>query len=340
MSKKLKFAIIGCGHIGKRHAKMVIDNPECELVALCDTANKEDLSLGELSSYNFFNNIEELINSNIKFDVASVCTPNGYHADQSIKLLKSGHHVVCEKPMGLNSKECQAIISTSEEQNKKVFCVMQNRYSPPSKWLKEIIASNLLGEIFFVQVNCFWNRDERYYNNSSWRGTKEFDGGTLFTQFSHFIDTLYWTLGDIRVSSAIFKDFNHSQLTNFEDSGIVNFEFGKIGVGTLNYSTSVWNENLESSITIIAEKGSLKIGGQYMDKVEICNVENYKMPKLAPINEPNDYGSYKGSAANHKYVIQNVVDTLSGKNKETTNAHQGLRVVEIIEKIYKLKSSN
>ncbi len=339
MGSRIKFAIIGCGHIGKRHAKMVIENSACELIALCDIANKKNLNLEGLSDYPLFNSIEELINSNLQFDVACVCTPNGLHAEQSIKLLKNKKHVVCEKPLGLTSKQCKAIISTSKEVGKKVFCVMQNRYSPPSAWLKEITSNDILGEIYMVQVNCFWNRDDRYYGNSNWRGTEELDGGTLFTQFSHFIDTLYWTLGEIKINSAVFKDFNHQNSTTFEDSGVVNFEFRKGGLGVLNYSTSVWNENLESSITIIAEKGSVKIGGQYMDKVDICNVEKYKMPKLAPINEPNDYGSYKGSAANHQYVIQNVVDTLNGNKEVATNVFEGFKVVEIIEKIYKLKSS-
>lgn len=340
MNSKIKFAIIGFGHIGKRHAKMITQNQSCDLVAICDISPKANLELGDFSNITFFNKLDDLIKAELDFDVACICTPNGLHAQQSIILLENGNHVVCEKPMGLNSQECQAVINKSKEVGKKVFCVMQNRYSPPSKWLKEIVSENVLGEIYLVQINCFWNRDKRYYSNSDWRGTKKLDGGTLFTQFSHFIDTLYWILGEIKISSTVMRDFNHKDLTSFEDSGIVNFEFKKNGLGTLNYSTSVWNENLESSITIIAEKGSVKVGGQYMDKVDICNVENYKMPKLAPINEPNDYGSYRGSAANHQYVIQNVVDTLNGEKDVTTNAFEGFKVVEIIENIYKLKSSN
>ena len=340
MSRPIKFAILGFGHIGRRHACMILQNSNSELVAICDVLPKNQLDLESFNSIPFFKNIDELIQSDLSFDVVCVCTPNGLHADQSIKILDRGFHVVCEKPMALSKKECEAVILKSKEVSKHVFCVMQNRYSPPSIWLKDIVKKNILGEIYFVQVNCFWNRDERYYNNSSWRGTNELDGGTLFTQFSHFIDTIYWVFGDINVNSAIFKDFNHKNLTNFEDTGVVNFDFKNGGIGTLNYSTSVWNENLESSITIIAENGSIKIGGQYMDKVAQCTIKNYKMPKLAPVNKPNDYGSYQGSAANHQYVIENVVDTLNGRNQITTKSHEGLKVVEIIERIYKLKSLN
>ncbi len=338
MKRIVKFAILGFGHIGKRHAQMILENKESKLVAICDVSPKDKLEISELNNIPFYKNIDELIQGDSTFDIVCVCTPNGLHAQQSIQLLKNGFHVVCEKPMALTKKECEAVISTSEEVSKHVFCVMQNRYSPPSQWLKKIITENILGDIYLIQVNCFWNRDKRYYQNSTWRGSKDLDGGTLFTQFSHFIDTIYWIFGDITINSAEFRDFNHKNLTSFEDTGIVNFNLKKGGIGTLNYSTSVWNENLESSITIIGENGSIKIGGQYMDKVLQCTIKNYKMPKLAPVNGPNNYGFYKGSAANHQYVIENVVDSLNNNKPITTKSHEGLKVVEIIERIYKFKS--
>jgi predicted dehydrogenase len=216
---------------------------------------------------------------------------------------------------------------------------MQNRYSPPSVWLKEIIDSGRLGEIFIVDINCYWNRDERYYAKAGWKGTKDLDGGTLFTQFSHFIDIMYWLFGDIDNITGRFADFNHKATTDFEDSGMVNFEFINGGIGSLNYSTSVWGSNLESSMTIIGSKGSVKVGGQYMNEVEFCNIENYEMPELPEASPANDYGSYKGSAANHHFIIQNVVDTLRNRNVATTNALEGLKVVDIIERIYKVRDS-
>lgn len=197
----------------------------------------------------------------------------------------------------------------------------------------------MLGKIFLVQLNCYWNRDERYYRPDSWHGKKDLDGGTLFTQFSHFIDIMYWLFGDIINITARLGDFNHRHLTDFEDSGFVSFDFVDGGMGTINYSTSVWNQNLESSMTIIAENGSVKIGGQYMNEVEYCHIKDYRMPELAPTNPGNDYGAYKGSAQNHHYVIENVVDTLKGRNTITTNALEGLKVVEIIERIYSSKKA-
>jgi predicted dehydrogenase len=222
--------------------------------------------------------------------------------------------------------------------SKQVFCVMQNRYSPPSEWIKSMIHNKMLGDIFMVQLNCYWNRDDRYYKKGGWKGTQELDGGTLFTQFSHFIDIMYWLFGDIDNIQGKFADFTHKDSTDFEDSGFVSFDFINGGMGCINYSTAVTQQNLESSMTIIGSKGSVKIGGQYMNEVEICNVPGYEMPELAPTNPGNDYGAYKGSAANHHYVISNVIDTLKGRTTATTNALEGLKVVEIIERIYKVRN--
>ena len=189
-----------------------------------------------------------------------------------------------------------------------------------------------------VQLNCYWNRDDRYYKKGGWKGNQQLDGGTLFTQFSHFIDIMYWLFGDITEIQAKFNDFNHANTTEFEDSGFVNFRFINGGMGSINYSTAVWDSNLESSLTIIGSKGSVKVGGQYMNEVEVCNIQDYEMPELKPTNPGNDYGAYKGSAANHNYVIKNVIDTLKGRTTATTNALEGLKVVEIIERIYKVRN--
>ncbi len=335
--KKIKFAVIGCGHIGKRHAEMIDRNDESELVALIDV---QDRSLLAIDKYNvpFFKTLEDFLESGIEVDVINIASPNGYHAAQSLKCLEAKKHIVVEKPMGLFKQDAEKVIFKALHVHKHVFAVMQNRYSPPSVWIKDLMESGKLGKIFMVQLNCYWNRDDRYYKKESWHGKKDLDGGTLFTQFSHFIDIMYWLFGDIENIQAKFNDFNHKDLTDFEDSGFVNFDFVNGGMGSINYSTSVWNQNLESSMTIIAANGSVKIGGQYMNEVEVCNILDYVMPELAPTNPGNDYGAYKGSAANHHYVIENVVDVLKGRASITTNALEGLKVVDIIEKIYSSSS--
>ncbi|MEP7318344.1 MAG: Gfo/Idh/MocA family oxidoreductase [Panacibacter sp.] len=334
---KIKFAVIGCGHIGKRHAAMIRNNEECELVALCDVIG-ENVASVQSYAVPYFNSLDELLQSKIDFDVLCVATPNGLHEEHSLEGIRSGHHVVIEKPMALTRSGCERIIFEALHHHKQVFCVMQNRYSPPSVWLKQILNEGILGPVYIVQVNCYWNRDENYYLKDNWHGKLKLDGGTLFTQFSHFIDIMFWLFGDIKDIHARFESFNHKELTDFEDSGFATFKFINGGIGNINYSTSVWKENLESSITIIAANGTVKVGGQYMNEIEVCNIKDYTLPELPPSNPPNNYGSYKGSAANHHFVFENVVDVLKGRAPITTNAIEGLKVVDIIEKIYAFKN--
>lgn len=336
MHQPIKFAVIGQGHIGKRHAEMVRRNPDTHLVAVCDILPKAQLGLTDLQEP-FYTSVEALLEAHPEVEVVNVCTPNGLHATHALAALAQGRHVVIEKPMALSRRDCEQMIHTALDKQKQVFCVMQNRYSPPSVWMKEIVEQKIIGDVYMVQLNCYWNRDARYYKPGSWKGQQELDGGTLFTQFSHWIDLLYWLFGDIANVQAKFADFTHNALTEFEDSGFVSFNFINGGMGCINYSTAVWDTNLESSITVVGSKGSVKVGGQYMDKVEYCHIQGYTLPELAPTNPANDYGAYKGSANNHHFVIQNVVDALRGKTSITTNAMEGMKVVDMIERIYALR---
>jgi UDP-N-acetyl-2-amino-2-deoxyglucuronate dehydrogenase len=339
MSEPIKFAVVGQGHIGKRHAEMVRRNPDTHLVAVCDVMPKEQLGLAGIEEP-YYQSVDDLLAAHPDVEVVNVCTPNGLHASHALKALSAGRHVVVEKPMALSRRDCEQIIHTALDKHKQVFCVMQNRYSPPSVWMKEVVENKIIGEVYMVQLNCYWNRDARYYKAGSWKGKQDLDGGTLFTQFSHWIDLLYWLFGDIDNIQARFADFNHASLTDFEDSGFVSFRFVNGGMGCINFSTAVWDTNLESSITVVGSKGSVKVGGQYMDKVEYCHIDGYTLPELAPTNPANDYGAYKGSANNHHYVIQNVVDALRGKTSITTNALEGLKVVDMIERIYALRGTD
>jgi predicted dehydrogenase len=336
MMSKIKFGIIGFGYIGKRHCNVIKVNNSCELVAICDI-NENSILNHQFDGEKFYTSASKMILDNPDIDVICVCTPNGLHAEHSLLALRNSKHVVIEKPIALNVKNAEQILEASIKMDRKVFCVMQNRYSPPSRWLKEVIELGLLGKIYVVQLNCYWNRDNRYYKTGGWKGTLDLDGGTLFTQFSHWIDILYWVFGDIKNINARFSNFNHSDMIEFEDTGIVSFEFLNGGFGCINYSTSAWDSNLESSITIIGERGSIKIGGQYMDKIETCKISDYEAPELESTNSANVYAGYVGSANNHPNVFENIIDVLHGKSQITTTALDGLKVVEIIEKIYNLK---
>lgn len=328
--KTVHFAVLGFGRIGKRHAAIIDGHQNAKLVAVCDieTDKKSEVNVP------FFRNLDELLNSDLTIDVVCVCTPNGLHAEHAMTVLNAQKNVVIEKPMALKRADCEKIIFKSLKVSKQVFCVMQNRYSPPAQWLYQVLKGRLLGDIHLVQINCFWNRDNRYYIEETWHGSKKLDGGTLFTQFSHFIDIMYWLFGDITNIKAAFANISHGQKIEFEDTGIVSFDFVNGGKGSFNYSTSVFDKNFESTLIIVGEKGTIKVGGQYMENIEYCHIENYEMPQLLPSNPPNDYGNYKGSAANHHYIIENVVDVINNKSTITTNALEGMKVVDIIERIY------
>ena len=259
--KKIKFAVIGAGHIGKRHAEMVLRNPNTELVALCDVKSSEELGIEDFD-VPFYDDHKQMLGTENEIDVVCICTPNGLHSEMAIDVIDADNHVVIEKPIGLTKAKCENVIFKALQKHKQVFAVMQNRYSPPSVWLKEMVDQKIIGDIFMVQVNCYWNRDDRYYKKGGWKGTSELDGGTLFTQFSHFIDIMYWLFGDIDNIQGKFNDFTHQYSTDFEASGFISFDFKEGGMGCLNYSTAVWGSNLESSMTIVGSNGSIKVGGQ------------------------------------------------------------------------------
>lgn len=331
----IKFGVIGAGgRIGQRHCAIIKGREDCNLHAICDL-NAEALvdinSDGNIKSFAF---AEELINNCEECDVISIATPNNLHEKHAVLALKSKKHVIIEKPMALTKNGCERIIHEAFNQGKQVFCVMQNRYSPPSAWLQQVVQDGILGEIYYVQINCFWNRDEDYYLKSPWKGSLAQDGGTLYTQFSHFIDIMYWMFGDIKNISANMTKFKHHNYTEFEDSGSVHFEFAKGGMGSLSFTTTSYAKNLESSMRVVGEKGSVIIGGQYMNEVVLCDIDNYEFPGLPETSAPNNYGKYTGSAANHHFIYENVVQTLSGQASATTNALEGMKVVEIIERIY------
>jgi UDP-N-acetyl-2-amino-2-deoxyglucuronate dehydrogenase len=332
MMKKITFGIVGVGHIGARHAQCIIDNNRADLKKLFDVLAVDKWRFETFKKELICSSFDEMMKSDV--DVVNICTPNYLHAQMAIDVLENHKHVVIEKPMALSSHDAEKIIHTAQKVNKHIFCVMQNRFSPTIIWLKEIMSQQLLGTINMVVVNCFWNRNQNYYLDSDWHGSRLKDGGPLFTQFSHFVDILYWLFGGVDNTSSDFFSFNKKKYVEFEDSGIVKLKFSNKAIGVLNYSTAVWNKNFESSITILGQYGSIKIGGQYMDKILDCDIKGYNRPHIDDSIACNDYGGYTGSASNHDKMIDNVVQVLLDKKNIHTNSIDGFNVVKIIESIY------
>lgn len=328
MIKQIGAGIIGMGRIGNRHAEEIIRHPGLNLIGFFDINPK---AKGPTNTYAFASLNEFLSERNL--GVIHVCTPNGTHFSIAKQCLSAGKSVVIEKPVTLLHSEAEELEILAKKRSLHIFCVMQNRYSPVSVWLKEVIDNQYLGKLFSVHVDCAWNRDDRYYSSDSWHGSLDLDGGPLYTQFSHFVDMLYWLFGELTIQDARFFNHNHPN-TEFEDSGSFQFETEAVKQGSFHYTTSIWDKNFKSSIQLIGEKGSIEISGQYMNEVRYCHIENYEMPTLSPAPPPNIYQGYEGSASNHVHVIHNVWETLNKKSHPNTPIHEGKMVTQAIENVY------
>lgn len=324
------FAIIGCGRIGERHARHIAARGS--LLAVCDIVPERAAKLAEQYGAHSYTSLTNLLKDTTP-DIISVCTPNGLHAQHSIAALEAGCHVLCEKPMAITSHDASRMLGTAQKHHRQLFVVKQNRYNPPVAWLKDLISTGKLGHIYSFHISCCWNRSVAYYNDN-WRGTNELDGGTLFTQFSHFIDLLYWLLGDVQHVQGLRANYAHGQAIEFEDTGAVILHMQQGAMGTLHYTVNSYNRNMEGSITIMGEKGTVKIGGQYLNQLEFCAVENVTPPQLHPGQPANQYGTYEGSMSNHDKVYDNLIRTMNDPSHPFMNAHDALKTVEIIEKIY------
>ena len=332
MGALLKFGIVGCGRIAQRHAEHI--HNKGELVAVCDIVKEKADAMASKYNARAYYNEQDLLKAEKEINVIAVCSPNGLHATHAIAALNAGYHVICEKPLAITVHDCGEMVKAGERSNKRLFAIKQNRFNPPVAAVKQLLDEGKLGKIYSVQLSCFWNRNPDYYNNS-WKGTLELDGGTLYTQFSHFIDLLYWMLGDIKQVKAFMANYAHKGIIEFEDTGVIIAEFYNGAIGTINYTVNSYNKNMEGSLTLFGEKGTVKIGGQYLNELEYQNIEGYRIENLPEGNTANNYGNYQGSMSNHDKVYDNLIDVLQNNAAISTSSFEGLKTVEIIEKIYR-----
>lgn len=338
--KKINFAVVGCGYVSKRHAKHIIAHPNAHLVGGFDEKPERTKKFAEENQVKGYFSLEELL-ADKQIDVVNVCTPNGLHHVVAVKALEAGKHALVEKPMAIKKEYCEDMINAALDNSRELYIVKQNRFNPPVQAVKKLMHQNKLGEIYSIVVDCFWNRNEQYYLNSDWKGTKQLDGGTLYTQFSHFVDIVYYLFGDMEINGAITKNVNHGNLIEFEDTGMVLFNLKKHNaLGSFNYTSSCYKQNMEGSITIFAENATIKIGGKYLNTIDYQVTDGFDIKDLPASNPANNYGYYQGSMSNHDKIIHNVVQTLNGQEKIMTNAYEGLKVVEIIENIYNMANQH
>ena len=334
--RPVRFAVIGCGHIGKRHLEKISLNPDAQAVAAVDPLPRNQ-TLGELYPHlPYFSSVQELLQSGIPFDIASVCVPNGLHFDVAQALIEAQKHLIIEKPMVLQPEHGTRLEQLAERSGVQIFGVLQNRYSAASVWLKEVLDKKLLGQVYTVDLECAWNRDDRYYLPRVWHGDMRLDGGTLFTQYSHFMDLLLWFFGSATVLDAQFANLSHGSTIDFEDTGRVLLRLQRCSAPcTLRYSTAVYGANRGVRMSIWAQKGCVVLDGPFMNKITHCLIENYTLPEVETNELGNQYGGYSGSAQNHHLVIGNVVKALRGEPAQVISSRESLEVVRLIRDIYR-----
>lgn len=331
--KTIRFLLVGCGTIGKRHA--AIAAMKGELVGVCDIDEKKVKQFSKQYHCYGYTSLHDMLSAE-HADALLVCTPNGLHAVHSIAGLKAGLHVLCEKPMALTSADAKKMIATAGKAKKHLLIVKQNRLNPPVVAVKQLLDKKKLGKLYSIQVNGFWNRPAAYYRQANWRGTKKLDGGVLFTQFSHFVDLLYWLCGEVRSVKGFTANVAHQHSIEVEDTGVFSFVTKQGVPGTFHYSINSTNKNYEGSVTILAEKGTIKIGGPYLNKIEYQEPQLIDERKLDSSNEANQYKGYQGSMNNHARVYDEFVAVVAGKQKKYVSGEEGICSVKMIEQFYKV----
>lgn len=325
-----QFAIVGCGRIAHRHAENI--QKVGKLMAVCDVIPEKANALANSFGCNAYYSIDDMLQQEKEVDIVSVCTPNGLHAEHAIKSLQAGKHVLCEKPMCITSVAARQMIDTAYLCRKKLFVVKQNRYNEPVQIVKKALDEKNLGKIYSFQINCFWNRPQEYYTGD-WKGSKYLDAGILYTQFSHFIDLLSWFLGEVSFVRGFVANYKQRAFTEIEDTGVAILKMENGAIGTLNYTINTYHHNLEGSLTLFGEKGTVKIGGKYLNTLEWFETDAPFKPNLTTPASPNDYGFYEGSMSNHDKVYNDLVRSLDG-NGNLLEARDAIKTVEIIEKLY------
>ncbi len=330
MQADLRFAIIGCGKIAPRHAAEATRHGT--LAAVCDIIpGRADELAATYKAQAFYDSQEMLAHGS--YDVVAICTPNGLHVTHAVQALAAGAHVLCEKPLCISTADAEAMIEAADQHQRKLFVVKSTRYNPALHLLKEKIAGNALGNIYSFQLNCFWNRPPAYYSQS-WKGSAELDGGTLYTQFSHYIDALLWLLDDtVKEVKGYRRNAIHQDIIAFEDEGVAAIEMSKGTLGGINWSVNSYQRNMEVSLSLLAEKGTIRIAGEYMNRIDFQLLEGDHL-QVPAYGEANDYGFYKGSMSNHDKVYENLLLALQNGDHPFANAIDGLKTVQAIEKIY------
>ena len=327
--KNFRIALVGCGRISKNHFEAIDKIDGLELVAVADRDPERAKQAGMQWKVPHFTSYERML-AESQADVITIATPSGLHAEQGIAAAEAGKHVVMEKPMAISLTGADALVHACDKAGVRLFVVKQNRLNPPVQLLKRAVDRNRFGRIFLASCTVHWARPQEYYDQAPWRGTWEFDGGAFMNQASHYVDLIQWLMGP--VESVMAKTATLARRIETEDTGIAILKFRSGALGTIEVTMLAYPRNLEGSLTILGEKGSAKVGGTAVNKIEHWEFaepdEDDKLVESANTNPPNVYG------LGHLGYYRNVLAVLRGEAKPDTDGRAGRKSLELILGIY------
>ena len=328
--RKIRIAIVGCGRISKRHFESIEAHAdELELVSACDTDASVLAALYEKYDVPIYLHLNEMM-ENEELDLVVLCTPSGLHARQAELAAKHGVNVITEKPMATRWHDGLRMVKACDDAGVRLFVVKQNRRNTTLQLLKKAIEKGRFGRIYMVNINVFWTRPQEYYDTAKWRGTWEFDGGAFMNQASHYVDLLDWLVGPIESLQAYTSTLARN--IEVEDTGVVSVKWRSGALGSLNVTMLTYPKNLEGSITILGEKGTVRIGGLAVNEIqhwEFLDVE----PEDIDVKKAN-YETSSVYGFGHPLYYGNVVDVMRGSAEPDTDGREGLRSLEVLIATY------
>lgn len=326
---RVRVALVGCGRISRNHFDAISKVPELELVSVADLDVSRAEREGEAHGVPAFNSLGAMLEA-VPSDLVTICTPSGLHPAHGILAAQHGRHVLTEKPMAISLAGADDLVNACDAAGVHLFVVKQNRLNPAIQLLKSAVDKGRFGRIYMANTTVRWTRPQEYYDQESWRGTWEFDGGAIMNQASHYVDLMQWLVGP--VESVIAKTATQARQIEAEDSGVAVLKFRSGALGVIEVNVLTYPRNLEGSITILGEKGSVKVGGTAVNRVEHWQFETYddddKLVEAAATNPPSVYGF------GHEGYYRNLLPVLRGTARADTDGRAGRKSLELILGIY------
>ena len=327
---KIKMALVGCGRISGRHFEAVHEHADdMDLVAVCDNNARALQQAVAATGAQGFTRLDELL-AGSDAELIAICTPSGLHPRQVIQCAEAGRHVMTEKPMATRWKDGLRMVEACDNAGVCLFVVKQNRRNATIQLLKQAIDKGRFGRIYLVHINVFWSRPQEYYDSSPWRGTWEFDGGALMNQASHYVDLLDWLIGPVESVQTMTGTL--ARRIEVDDSAVMNVRWRSGALGSMSVTMLTYPKNLEGSITIIGEKGTVRIGG-----VAVNEIKHWEFAEPDDDDLNIERASYETTSVygfGHSLYYENVIKTLRGEAEPDTDGREGLRSLELLIAAY------